>query len=317
MISKLLFFSSIFLGFPLASYSLSEGRTVEKMPVVVISKVNQNAPKHVVLSGDTISSIAKLYNVGQKDLISLNKLKNVDHLVLGQVLKLPQIALITRSIDPLTGPRVQLPSYWVGTKKVSKSLAILVMAGHADSQGIGGAGTPGESVDLKGASPMDLNMRDELYWNLRIRDAVVKLGQEKGLNIISYEPGNRNIVNENDPRTNWSAGYRHAQKGGYVFEIHFDAYGKYGFGSGLIPALSVGLNLVDESLAQTFGRYPHLFRGGLGAARRQIRILEVGKLGGVLEQKLRDTATREKTLNQISERIVNALLKGVGRLDPA
>ena len=50
------------------------------------------------------------------------------------------------------------------------------MAGHADSQGIAGAGTAGEAVDVLGQKPMDRSMSDELYWNLKIRDAIVKVG---------------------------------------------------------------------------------------------------------------------------------------------
>ena len=103
------------------------------------------------------------------------------------------------------------------------------MAGHADSQGIKGAGTAGEAVDIKGKMPMDSSMSDELFWNLKIRDAIVQVGKERGLNINAYAPGVRNIVDGNDPLTNWSAGARHVRQGGYAIEIHFDSYGEYGF----------------------------------------------------------------------------------------
>ncbi len=204
-----------------------------------------------------------------------------------------------------------LKTYWEGHHKVSPSLSILVMAGHADSQGIAGAGTAGAAVDLRGASPMDESMSDELFWNLKIRDAVVEIGKKRGLNIFAYEPGIRNIVDGNDERTNWSKGARHAREGGYSLEIHFDSYGEYGFGSGLIPALSRNLNKVDESLAQAFGRYPLFFRGGLGGPRREIRILEIGKLEGKLEDSLRDISSRKATITTIASRIVQALIIGV------
>ncbi len=210
--------------------------------------------------------------------------------------------------DSLTGRRVELPAYWGGYLKVKSSIPILLMAGHADSQNMNGAGTAGEAVDLMGASPMDPTMRDELFWNLWICDEVVKLGRKYGFNISSYDPGIRKIINEKDPRTNWSVGSQHASKGGYTLEIHFDAYGKYGFGSGLIPAVSTKLNTLDESLAISFGRYPLLFRGGLGAPRRGIRILEIGKLEGDLERKLRNSLSRKSTVKLISQKIIDAFL---------
>ena len=215
------------------------------------------------------------------------------------------------SKDSLLGTRVGLKSEWLGTEEVPASLSFLIMAGHADSQGIKGAGTAGEAVDIKGKMPMDSSMSDELFWNLKIRDAIVQVGKERGLNINAYAPGVRNIVDGNDPLTNWSAGARHVRQGGYAIEIHFDSYGEYGFGSGLIPAISSKLNLVDESLANNFGRYPLFFRGGLGGPKRGIRILEIGKLEGNLERRLRNQKSREKVLNQISNRIVNAIILGI------
>ncbi len=214
---------------------------------------------------------------------------------------------------PLTGPIVQPSGKWIGRVPVSKSLSILVMAGHADSQGMAGAGTAGEAVGLTGAAPMDPTMRDELFWNIKVRDAVVKLGKEKGLNISAYDPGIRRILDENDPRTNWSVGAHHARTGGYPLEIHFDAYGKDGYGSGLIPPFSSKLNQVDESLAKSFGRFPRLFRGGLGGPKRSIRILEIGKLEGRLEAKLRKESSSQETVQAIAIRIINALESGLGR----
>ncbi|WP_320666838.1 N-acetylmuramoyl-L-alanine amidase [Prochlorococcus sp. MIT 1307] len=213
--------------------------------------------------------------------------------------------------DPLLGSRVGLKSEWLGTKKVSPSLSFLILAGHADSQGIAGAGTAGEAVDLKGKMPMDPSMSDELFWNMKVRDAIVQLGRERGLNINSYDPGIRNIVDGNHPSTNWSVGSRHVREGGYAIEIHFDSYGEYGFGSGLIPAISRSLNSVDESLARSFGRYPIFFRGGLGAPRRGIRILEIGKLEGKLERNLRDINSRDKVVKQLASRVVQAITQGI------
>ncbi len=217
------------------------------------------------------------------------------------------------SNDPLIGPRVDLPSFWVGDREVDDSIDILVLAGHADSQGINGAGTAGEAVDLNGAEPMDRSIRDELFWNLLICQELVSMGKRYGLNMSFYDPGLRTIIDGNNYRTNWSKGYRHSINGGYALEIHFDAYGRDGFGSGLIPAVTDDLNLIDESLANEFGRYPLLFRGGLGAPRRQIRILEIGKLEGELEKRLRDPSTRENTIKIISLRIINSILNGLSK----
>ena len=209
------------------------------------------------------------------------------------------------------GNRVQKKTWWVGHKSVSKNISILVMAGHADSQGIEGSGTEGEAVALKGSSPMDFRISDELFWNLAVRDAVVALGERKGLNISAYDPGIRTIIDSNNELTNWSVGAQHANKGGYPLEIHFDSYGQYGFGSGLIPPLSTQINSIDEALARSFGRYPIFFRGGLGGPRRQIRILEIGKLEGSLERKLRDVNSREQALDAIAHKIIDAILIGI------
>ncbi|WP_269621918.1 N-acetylmuramoyl-L-alanine amidase [Prochlorococcus marinus] len=218
---------------------------------------------------------------------------------------------IAEPLDIFLGPRFHKKTIWKGNRTVSSSIPILVMAGHADSQGIEGSGTPGEAVGVNGLPPMDNSVSDELFWNLKVMKAVVRLGKKKGLNISSYDSRVRTIVDENDFNTNWSVGSKFAAKGGYVLEIHFDSYGAYGLGSGLIPPLSKKLNNIDESLARTFGRYPLFFRGGLGAPRRNIRILEIGKLEGELEKNLRNIDSRDQTIEKIAEYIVNAFLEGI------
>ena len=129
----------------------------------------------------------------------------------------------------------------------------------------------------------------------------------------AYTPPSISIANDDDPATNWSKAKVFSERGEYVLEIHFDAYRPHGFGSGLIPVLANvrELNLVDESLAQAFGRYPRLFRGGLGGPRRGIGILEIAMLEPPLETKLRDPSSREHTVNCLAERVVNALVQGV------
>ena len=214
-------------------------------------------------------------------------------------------------LEQIIGEVSNLPASWVGTKDVKKNISILILAGHADSQGLSGAGTPGEAVDKFGLNPMHPEISDELFWNLKLQESIVKLGKKKGLNISSYDPGIRNIDDANDPRTNWSVGRKFAKRGGYAIELHFDAYGKYGVGSGLIPSFAETPNKIDESIARTFGRFPVLFRGGLGAPRRQIRILEIGKLEGLLEKNLRNLKTRQRTINLLANRIVQAFLNGI------
>jgi len=215
--------------------------------------------------------------------------------------------------DPLTGPRSRLSDRkdWLGTRPLPADSEILVMAGHADSQGMAGAGTSGEAVDLLGAAPMTDGMRDELHWNMLTARAVVALGQQRGLRIRFYDPEIRTIANGNDPRTNWSVGRAHAAAGGYALEIHYDAYGPDGVGSGLIPPLHRHTTRLDESLAQAFGSYPLLYREGLGAPRRGIAILEIGKLEGNLEAALRDPRRSEATINAIALRVVEALERGL------
>jgi len=216
-------------------------------------------------------------------------------------------------LELIIGEASQLPTNWVGTEDVDNDIPILILAGHADSQGIAGSGTSGEAVDKFGLPPMDSEISDELFWNLKLQESIVQLGKIKGLNIKSYVPEIRNIDDANDPRTNWSVGKRFAQDGGYAIEIHFDSYGDYGVGSGLIPPFFETPNMIDESIAQKFGRFPVLFRGGLGAPRRQIRILEIGKLEGLLEKNLRNLKTRQRTINFLSNQIVQAFLNAINR----
>ena len=213
--------------------------------------------------------------------------------------------------DPLLGRRTKESGRWVGRGAVPSTIPIVVMAGHADSQRLGSAGTPGYAVDVRKQQPMNGAMRDELYWNFQVQSAVVRLGQKRGLNITSYVPPLLTIRDDNDPRTNWSQARVRSSKGHYILEIHFDAYSPYGFGSGLIPAINRPLNQLDESIAQSFGRFPRLFRGGLGGPRRGIGILEIGMLEPPLEQKLRDPATRAQTVVCLGLRVVDALVKGV------
>ncbi len=216
----------------------------------------------------------------------------------------------TADLKLIIGEGSSLPTNWVGSKDVDKNTPILILAGHADSQGLAGAGTPGEAVDKFGKNPMHSEISDELFWNLKLQESIVKIGKKQGLNISSYDPRIRNIDDANDPRTNWSVGKKFAKRGGYALELHFDAYGKYGVGSGLIPPFSEKPNKIDESIARKFGRFPVFFRGGLGAPRRQIRILEIGKLEGLLEQNLRNLKTRQRTLDLIANEIVQAFLNG-------
>ena len=217
-------------------------------------------------------------------------------------------------LNLVIGESAQLSASWVGIKDVEKEIPILILAGHADSQGLSGSGTPGEAVGKLGLNPMDADISDELFWNLKLQKSIVQLGRIKGLNIKSYDPGIRNIDDANDPRTNWSVGEKFAKNGGYAIEIHFDSYGKYGVGSGLIPSFFETPNKLDESIAKKFGRFPIEFRGGLGAPRRQIRILEIGKLEGVLEKNLRNLKTRQRTIKFLSNEIVQAFLQGINSL---
>jgi hypothetical protein len=168
-------------------------------------------------------------------------------------------------------------------------------------------------VGLLGAEPMMRGITDEHYWNLVLAHAVATLGRERGLRIDFYKPPVRTIVDPDDPGTNWSAGRQHALADGYAFEIHFDAYGPSGVGSGLIPPLHRPFSRIDESLAREFGAYPMNFRNRLGGPKRGVGILELGKLEGRLEASLRDPATRQQTVRRLAERVVTALEIGLGR----
>ena len=159
---------------------------------------------------------------------------------------------------------------------------------------------------------MQIGITDELFWNLLTAQEVVRLGQERGLKIRFYDPPQRSIANGNDPRTTWSVGKAHVDQGGYALEIHYDAYGRDGVGSGLIPPINKPPNQIDESLAKAFGAYPQFFRDGLGAPKRGIAILEIGKLEGSLENALRNPQTRIASLQAIATRIVDALAAGLG-----
>jgi len=216
------------------------------------------------------------------------------------------------AIDPITGVRSRLGRDWVGLRAVPADTPILVLAGHADSQRLQG-GTSGAAVALRGAAPMQAGITDELYWNLVIARAVEQRGQQRGLTIRFYEPPSRTIIDGDHPDTNWSRGRIHAAEGGYALEIHFDAYGRDGIGSGLIPPLHRPISQIDESLAREFGGYPREFRNRLGGPKRGLALLEIGKLEGTLEASLRDPASRDRTVAIIAARVVRALELGLGR----
>ena len=75
---------------------------------------------------------------------------------------------ITEDLDLIIGESSNFPATWVGSKEVDKNIPILILAGHADSQGLAGAGTPGEAVDKFGLNPMHPEISDELFWNLKL-----------------------------------------------------------------------------------------------------------------------------------------------------
>ncbi|MCY4235278.1 MAG: dehydrogenase [Cyanobacteria bacterium MAG CAR2_bin_4] len=208
--------------------------------------------------------------------------------------------------------RLTVKKNWLGKRRLNPTVPILVLAGHADSQRMGGAGTSGYAVAVKGAPPMQPGMTDEAFWNLKTAHRIAKLGRQRGLNIRFYDPGVRTIRNADDPRTNWSTGRRHVQAGGYALEIHYDAYGRDGIGSGVIPRVYGGQTVVDEHLAKEFGSFPYDFRGVLGAPRRGITMLEVGKLEGDLENKLRNPGTRDGALNTLADRVVHTIAQALG-----
>lgn len=226
----------------------------------------------------------------------------------------PRLGPQRRGRDPLTGVRSPYPKDWIGLRAVSADTPILVMAGHADSQQMAGSGTPGAAVALRGARPMLRGISDELYWNVVVSQAVVELGKRRGLSIRYHRPPFRTMRNGDAPGTNWSAGRAHTQAGGYALEIHFDAYGPSGIGSGVIPAAVRPFTRIDESLAREFGAYPMRFRNVLGGPKRGISILEIGKLEGYLEASLRSPSKRTETVRRIATRVVDAIEAG---LDPS
>jgi hypothetical protein len=215
------------------------------------------------------------------------------------------------AVDPLLGPRSPLPKDWIGSRAVSPTIPILMLAGHADAQGIGGSGTSGEAVGLYGAAPMRPGISDEHYWCLQVAHAVAVLGRQRGLNINFHIPPVRTMLSGDETGSNWSVGRDHAAAGGYALEIHFDAYGSAGVGSGLIPPLHRQFSTIDESLAQEFGSFPMNFRDQLGGPKRGIALLEVGKLEGPLEASLRDPRTRKRTIEYIAQRVVYAIQRGI------
>ncbi|MEB3266769.1 MAG: dehydrogenase [Cyanobacteriota bacterium] len=236
----------------------------------------------------------------------------VETLAMGLLLTAPALASpAPGSIDPLLGQRSTLGRDWVGLRPLPADTPILVMAGHADSQNISGSGTSGAAVALGGAPPMYAGISDELYWNMVIAQAVVTVGQRRGLTIRYHRPPFRTIHDGDAPGTNWSEGRAHAAAGGYALEIHFDAYGPNGIGSGLIPPLHRPFSSLDESLAQEFGGYPMNFRDRLGGPKRGIALLEIGKLEPPLETALRDPQFRAATVERIAERVVQALERGL------
>lgn len=212
--------------------------------------------------------------------------------------------------------RLTVKKNWLGKKRPSQTVPILMLAGHADSQRMSGSGTSGYLVAVKGARPMQPGMTDETFWNLATARRIAKLGSQRGLNIRFYDPGVRTIHNADDPRTNWSTGRRHVQAGGYALEIHYDAYGRDGYGSGVIPRVYGGQTVIDEHLAREFGSFPWDFRNVLGAPKRGITMLEVGKLEGDLENKLRNPATRDAALNTIADRVVTTMAQSLGVPEP-
>ena len=222
----------------------------------------------------------------------------------------PAATATSGAADPLLGIRSPLPKDWVGLARLPADTPILVLAGHADAQNIAGSGTSGAAVAAGGA-PMYPGISDELYWNMVIALAVVREGERRGLPIRYHRPPARTLLDGDAPGSNWSVGRAHAAAGGYAMEIHFDAYGPAGVGSGLIPAMTRPFTSLDESLAQAFGAYPMHFREVLGGPKRGISLLEIGKLEGSLERSLRDPATRAATVQAIAVRVVDALQRGL------
>lgn len=252
-----------------------------------------------------------------------------------------------RSRHPVTGIVVPSPSEaesWKGMARIEADKRILIMPGHADAQcpAVGGSGTPGDAVANKGAKPMSTEpnrlsghtMTDELFWAIEIAREVVNQGKANRIeNIEFYDPvgsaegADRCIKSPDNPVASWARGAAVAAEGGYALEIHLDAWGRWGSGSGLIPRIKYGPTQIDEALAREFGRYPIRYSagrgvGGLGGPRRGVSFLEIGKLENPLEGLLRNSSTRDKTVRCTSKRIVDAIVRGLhidqtGALRPA
>ncbi len=260
-------------------------------------------PLALVLS--LISPLPLIHPLLEQPLLAQDALPRTPY---GQFLKV--------KVDTGEKSRLTVKKNWLGRRRPSRTVPILVLAGHADSQKMSGSGTNGHAVAVRGAPPMQPGMTDEAFWNLRTARRIAKLGKDRGLNIRFYDPGVRTIYNADDPRTNWSQGKRHVQNGGYALEIHYDAYGRDGYGSGVIPRVYGGQTVIDEALHQEFGSFPWDFRGVLGAPKRGITMLELGKLEGDVENKLRNPATREGALNDLADRVVTTIAEALGVPQP-
>jgi LysM repeat protein len=59
-------------------------------------RVSAGSGRHRVVAGDTLSDIASRYRVSDQDLMTVNGLRNADHVELGQTLKLPSNAVIQK-----------------------------------------------------------------------------------------------------------------------------------------------------------------------------------------------------------------------------
>ncbi len=68
------------------------------LPDDIKEKTTSNKSKHIVIAGESISTISKFYKVKEKDLINLNKLTNPNQLFVGQTLDLPIDAKEPKSI---------------------------------------------------------------------------------------------------------------------------------------------------------------------------------------------------------------------------
>ena len=71
------------------------------MPYNAKKKASRSNKKHIVLAGENIISISKLYSINKKEIIDINNLINPDFLYPGQVLILPKTAQkeVTEDLD--------------------------------------------------------------------------------------------------------------------------------------------------------------------------------------------------------------------------